>query len=156
MRPLKLCRLISAVVLLLNVLPSNSLAQMRNTSASDQYQHVFAVVPLIGKGTGDDPKRLMFVPAEGIQPAVRQAGAPLPPRSGIISYHMQISDDGAYALVEFVGISKADFKDILATTDSRVQLFQKGVQGKDQIEAAFKVYKKDFSLDAFLGVRAPQ
>ncbi len=48
-----------------------------------------------------------------------------------------------------------DFKEIMGTSDSRVHVFVKGVHGKDQIEAAFKAQKKDFSFDKFrmMGVR---
>jgi len=78
-----------------------------------------------------------------------------PQRTGIIAYHSQISDDGKYAIVEFIAPSLADLKDIISTSDSSVQVFVKGVHPREAIEAAFKVQKKDFSLDKFmmLGVR---
>ncbi len=110
-----------------------------------------------GSGTPADPKRPMFTPAEGLRAvAAQKPGASvLAQRTGIISYHAEISDDGAHALVEFVAVSQSDLKEILSTTDSRVQLFPKGVKSRDAIEAAFKVFKKDFSFDRFVlsGVR---
>jgi hypothetical protein len=160
MHPQKSGRVVLAAAFFLTFLSLPIQAQMRHTAAaSDPYHHVFAIVPLIGKGTGDDPQRPMFVPAQGFRPVLPPSDEAVASgavkRSGIIGYHAQISDDGKSALVEFVGVSVADFKDILATTDSRVQLFQKGIQSKTEIEAAFKVQRKDFSIDhfIFLGAR---
>ena len=61
---------------------------------------------------------------------------------------------GSMRSLEFIAVSKADLNEILTTSDSRVITFQKGVHGKNQIEAAFKSYRKDFSFDRFetLGV----
>jgi len=98
----------------------------------------------------------MFAPAQGFKPTLPSgANAAATGRTGILGYHAQISDDGKFALVEFIAVSKADLSGILSTSDSRVQLFEKGVHGKDKIEAALKVHKKDFSFDRFetVGVR---
>ena len=132
--------------------------QMRYTSApSDPHHHIFAVVPLIGAGTVADPKRPMFTAAQGVKPALPASPilAATTQRTGIIGYHAQITDDGKSAIVEFIAVLPGDFKEILATADSRVQVFQKGVHGKDVMEAAFKAQKKDFSFDKFitLGVK---
>lgn len=128
-----------------------SSAQMRHTAAaSDLNHHIFVIAPLQGKGTPADPIRPMFVPVQGFRPGVATSGASgIISRTGILGYHTQISDDGKFALVEFVAATRTDFKDILATTDSRVQIFEKGVHQKNQIEAAFKVFRKDFSFDHF-------
>ena len=53
------------------------------------------------------------------------------------------------ALVEFVAPSVDDFRDILTTSDSRVQLFRKGARNKTEIEVAFRLFKKDFSFETF-------
>ena len=60
---------------------------MRNT-----HERVLAVVPMVGSGTPDDPRRPMYAPVPG--------GAPS--REGIIAFTYQVSDDGKFALVEFV------------------------------------------------------
>ena len=157
MLPLKSGLAISAILVALVLSGVPAQAQMRHTSAApDPHQHIFVIVPLIGAGTAADPKRPMFTPAQGIKPALpASALAATAQRTGILGYHTQISDDGKSALVEFVAPRLSDFKDILTTADSRVQVFQKGVHGKDQIEAAFKAHKKDFSFDKFrmMGVR---
>jgi len=131
---------------------------MRYTSApTDPHEHIYAIVPIVGAGTVTDPKRPMFAPAQGVrsEPADNAIAASRTPRTGIIGYHAEISDDGKSAIVEFIAPSLNDFKEILATSDSRIQVFRRGVQGKEVIEAAFKAQKKDFAFDRFvaLGVK---
>lgn len=145
---------LAAWAILAFFLPSASvLAQMRHTTApADSHQHIFAIVPITGSGTIADPKRPMFAPAQ-VRPvvtnAIGAAAATSAPRTGIVAYHMQVTDDGKSAIVEFIAPSLSDLKDILTTSDSRVQVFRKGVQSKDAMEAAFKTRKKDFSFDKF-------
>ena len=107
---------------------------------------------MIGAGTISDPKRPLFTPASGIKPAVPAASHSLAMaarRAGIIAYHAQVSDDGKMALVEFVAPSLDDVQEILTTPDARVQLFRRGTQNKMEIEAAFRLLKKDFSFATF-------
>ena len=115
----KLCLL---VLLLLTLLPpvwSQQPVSMRNT-----HERVVAIVPMIGKGTEDDPRRPMFAPlasemaapeddkeAVAGKPAV---GAKLTGR--IIAYTCKPSDDGRFALVEFVATDRAALEDILKET----------------------------------------
>ena len=96
----------------------------------------------------------MFTAAQGIKAALPASPilATTTKRTGIIGYHVQITDDGKSAIVEFIAVSSGDFKEILTTADSRVQVFQKGVHGKDVMEAAFKAQKKDFSFDKFIAL----
>src|SRR5439155_9553328 len=72
--------------------------------------HVFAVVPIIGTGRPGDPKRPMFVPSDA-----QLAALPRGTRPPILSYHMQVSDDGNYALVEFVGATPSDLSFIVTS-----------------------------------------
>jgi hypothetical protein len=162
MRPVTTGLVISAAFLLLSLAPASPIfAQMRHSTApTDSLVHVFAVVPIIGTGTPSDPKRPMFAPAQGVQAVALPIGngpttAAATPRSGIIGYHMELSDDGNQAVVEFMAVSKADLQAILTTVDSRVQVFVKGEQTRDAVLAAFQAVKKDFSFDKFLalGVR---
>ena len=67
---------------------------------------MWAVLPLVGTGTITDPKRPMFAP---LPSAVSPAS-----RTGILGYSFQLSDDGQFALVEFVAAQRSAFKDILA------------------------------------------
>jgi hypothetical protein len=104
------------------------------------YHHIFAVVPYVGSGKQGDPRRPMYTPA--LVP-----GAPLPSRSEILSFTHLPSDDGKMALVEFVAADPAAFRDILA--DRGVRVFEKGKDARSGLEAEFKKYRKDFSLDRF-------
>jgi hypothetical protein len=78
------------------------------------------------------------------------AAAPATPT--IIAYMHVASDDGKYALVEYVAKDMAAFQTILS--DKTLKVFVKGKDSKDAIEAELRKYKKDFSLDKF-GVVVP-
>ena len=120
--------------------------QMRN-----MYERLYLVVPMIGAGTLQDPRRPMYAPLPP-QPAV-QAGAQ-PAASGIIAFSFQESDDGAYALVEVVARDRSAFKEILESQRPDVKVFEKGKDRKDDIEKEFRKHKKDFDLDS-LAVSVP-
>lgn len=114
---------------------------MRNT-----HERVLAVVPMVGSGTPDDPRRPMYAPVPG--------GAPS--REGIIAFTSQISDDGKSALVEFVAHDHAGLQFILSEKGMRqdVKIFEKGKDAPGVIEAEFRKHKKDFDLSHF-EVKAP-
>jgi len=118
------------------------LAQPQRVDPRNMYERLLCVVPVIGSGTADDPRRPAY--------------APLPPapgtqlsRDGIIAYTFQLSDDGNLALVEFVAVDRKAFRNLLADTDARIKIFRKGQDKRADIEAEFKRLKKDFDLDRF-------
>jgi hypothetical protein len=124
------------------------------------YHRVYAVVPIIGTGKPGDPKRPMFVPSPAelaaVKPvaangAVAGTGPASIPRPAILSYHMDLSDDGQFALVEFVGATPADLKFIAQSTAPGVIAFERGKTTKAQVQAEFQKYKKNFNADLFLG-----
>jgi len=128
------------------VLSFAALFAQNRVSPEMMYHRVWAVVPLIGKGTPDDPRRPMFVPSRAEQ-AARAKGS----RSGILGYSMQVSDDGNFALVEFVGATPADLKFIVNARVAGVKAFERGTATKADIEAEFQKYKRGFSLNSFVG-----
>jgi len=138
-----------AVALMLVCL--SALFAQNRVSPEMMYHRVWAVVPMIGSGKPDDPKRPMFVPSPAEQTAKVKSAAGA--RSGILSFSMQISDDGNFALVEFVGAGPAELKFIVNSTAPGVMAFERGVATKAQIEAEFQKYKAGFTLGA-LGTRA--
>ena len=71
---------------------------------------------------------------------------------GIVAFMQQTSDDGKYALVEFVAKDPAALQPIL--NDKSLKVFIKGKDKKGDIEAELKKYKKDFDLNKF-GVVMP-
>ena len=128
-------------------------AQMRySTAPSDPYQHIYAIVPMVGGGTVADPKRPMFVPAGGFAqslPAKVTVATPIVARKGVVGYHAQITDDGLAAIVEFIATDTSAFSEILGSRDARVQVFQKGIHSMSAMETLFKARKKDFSFSTF-------
>jgi hypothetical protein len=108
---------------------------------------------MVGDGTMNDPRRPMFAPNMGdpMKPVNTGAATPAP---GILAFQYQLSDDGNYALVEFVGADRKALAEILNSTDVRVKVFERAKAKKQDIENEFKKYKKDFSLDKYIPVRA--
>ena len=89
----------------------------QRVSPAMMYHRVYAVTPLIGGTSSSDPKRPMFIPVPVLPQkggTVAPVSAPLPgDRSGILGYQMQLSDDGRYALVEYVVANPATFQAIM-------------------------------------------
>ncbi len=108
------------------------------------YKRILCVVPMVGSGTFADPKRPMFAPL----PA--EIGAD---RNGILGYQFQASDDGKFALVEFVAGDHSAFAPIRGAHQPQVQVFERGKSTRQQVEAVFKKFKRDFSFDQFQPVR---
>lgn len=119
----------------------------RRLAPESAYARVYCIVPLVGSGTIADPKRPMFAPAPP------NAAAALD-RTGIIAYQFQASDDGNFALVEFVAVTRAGLAPILASTNANVTSFERGQHTRQEIETAFQKYKATFTFDKFMPVRA--
>ncbi len=126
-----------ALLLLFSTLYSQQPVNPRNT-----HERLLCIVPMVGRGTPDDPRRPMFAPA----PAARGKA---PSREGIIAYTYQVSDDGRYALAEFVALDRTAFKPILDQQDRSVDVkaFVKGKDKKADVEAEFRKLKRDFDAD---------
>jgi hypothetical protein len=139
-------RKFSLAVLLLSFFCIHLKAQPR-VDARSTYERVRAVVPvIIGQGTFDDPKRPMYAPS----PAEVQAA--MVTRQGILGFSYVASDDGHFALVEFVARDRSAFQAILA--DVSVKSFLKGRDKREDMEAEFLKHKKNFDF-AHFGVRMP-
>ena len=119
----------------------------RQVDPRNLYFRLLCVMPLTGKGTLDDPRRPLHAPVPALP------GTP-PSRNGILAYTFEISDDGQFALVEFVAQNRAAFRDILAETNPNVKIFEKGKGKRDDVEKEFKKHKKTFDLQRF-GVVVP-
>ena len=135
---MRFARRVSLLVLIASALILPIFGQ-RKVDPRYTYVRVIAVVPHVGSGTSSDPKRPAHVPA-----ARTSALQPLP---GIIGFTQQISDDGRWALVEYVARDMASVQHIL--NDKSIKTFVKGKDKRDQIEAELKRFKKDFDFDQF-------
>ena len=132
------------------LIPSS--AQIRKVDPGQSHERLVAIVPLQGAGTMADPKRPMFAPPGNRGPSTAVAKLAPQSKSEILAYSWHLSDDGKSAIVEFVARNQAAFVEILNSKDARVQIFQRGKQSKDEMEAALKKEKKDFDPKSF-GVR---
>jgi hypothetical protein len=147
-------RLLLAAVFLCAPLSAQHRVDPRN-----MYELVVAIVPMVGSGTPDDPRRPDYAPL----PPTAAVTAPLTAPSGssavtttspegIIGFSYQVSDDGKFALVEFVARNRDVFKSILADTRPGVKAFIKGKSKRADIEAAFQAVKAGFNLDNLVTV----
>jgi hypothetical protein len=88
-----------------------TLFAQRSVPPEFMYHRVYAVVPLVGSGTPADPSRPMLVPAPP-QPGQVQSQTTEPPE--LLSWQMQLSDDGKFGLVEFVFQNPLAYQSFLA------------------------------------------
>ena len=72
---------------------------------------------------------------------------------GILAFQYQLSDDGNYALVEFVGADRNALAAVFNSTDARVKVFELAKAKKSDIQTEFQKYKKTFSLDKYIPMR---
>ncbi|MFN3324324.1 MAG: hypothetical protein ACK5AZ_12570 [Bryobacteraceae bacterium] len=105
------------------------------------YERLLCVVPIVGAGTFEDPKRPLYAPV--------RRGAPADAPDGIIAYSWVPSDDGRFALVEFVARDRSAFEAIVQENRSDVKRFERGKARREEIEAEFRKHKKDFNFNAF-------
>jgi hypothetical protein len=133
-----------ATVVCLVAIADLGLAQ-RRVDPFNMYERVLAIVPLTGSGTLADPKRPMYAPPPNqISPTAR-AGV-------ILGYTHVLSDDGKFALVEYVARDKSAFSAILA--DTSIQVWLKGRDSRAAAITAFQQHKANFDFSNF-GVRLP-
>lgn len=120
------------------------LAGQQRVNPFNMHERVMAIVPMTGTGTLDDPRRPLYAPApRDISPGTG---------TGILAFTFVASDDGNFALVEFVARDRAAFEQILA--DTSITVFLKGRDKRGDAEAAFGKYKKTFDFRRF-GARLP-
>jgi hypothetical protein len=123
---------------------STAISAQPRVSPRNLYERLLVITRYTGQGTPDDPRRPMYAPPP---PAVGQE----PSRSGIIAWSCIESDDGEFALCEFVAVDRAAFTQILADKDrvSNLKVFEKGKARRADIEAEFRKYKARFDLSRF-------
>jgi hypothetical protein len=128
--------------LLAILLASGLMGQHNRVDSRNTDHRVLCVVPMVGQGTPADPKRPQYAP----WPPTPNAS-----RTAIVSYSHQVSDDGRFALVEFVARDRQAFDAIFK--DKSVKVFEKGKDKKEDIDKELKKFKKDFDLEKFGAVR---
>jgi hypothetical protein len=147
-------RLMVFLILAFSFLIRPTAEAQRRVDARHTYERLIAVVPMVGKGTYDDPRRPKYAPVVNAATAAQKSATAGAARSGIIGYHAIPSDDGQYALVEFVAVDRAAFAEILADESLKGKVFEKGKGRREDMEREFVKHKRSFNL-ADLGVMVP-
>ncbi len=138
MRLLHFATVICTLSVLLTATAPQSVAQ--EVAAGNRYERIYVKVPMVGKGTKDDPMRPMFAPKRSEVEA-----------SGLLSFRYVLSDDRKTALMELVAADRKAFTAMFDAAAKRedVKVFEKGIATKAEIEAAFKQVKPTFEMDKF-------
>lgn len=119
----------------------SSLVAQPHVDFMNLHERMIAVVPVIGSGTYEDPRRPLFAPAPG---------QTVP---GMISFSWKPSDDGKLAIVEYVMQSKEALQAI--QSDARVvKAFEKGKSRLAEMETELRKYRKDYRFRKVLDGRA--
>jgi hypothetical protein len=140
----------------LTLLPFCALFAQHRVNPTQLHERIYARVPMVGTGKYGDPRRPMYAPnPDSPRPILLTGQKPTPVITG---FSYQLSDDGKFALVEFVTPNKSAFNTILADakadiTGVNLTIFERGKATREQIETEFRKYKKDFDLTK-LGVSA--
>lgn len=129
---------IGILVILLGI-ASALVAQQHRVAPRNLYHRIIVVVPLVGQGTPEDPKRPQYTPLS------TAAGS----RDGIIAFSQRVSDDGQYAIVELVAADRAAFRELLADLRPDVLVFDRKTHSQLEIEGGIRKYLKDFTLAGF-------
>lgn len=136
-------RIPSAVSLFILVFLLNGAIQAQyKVSPQHLYERIYAVVPMVGAGTYDDPRRPMFVVTD--KNRWRNRIAPQ-----IIGYSYQVSDDGRLALVEFVARDPKALEPILSSRLANIRVFRKTKVQRQLVEQEFRKHKRDFDWNKF-------
>lgn len=109
-------------------------------------ERLIVIVPMVGAGKADDPKRPLFVPTSADREVAAASKTPT-----ITSYSVVLSDDEKFALVELVAGDPKALEAVLKDPRTDIKRFdlQKGKATKEDIEAEFRKVKKDFDFAKF-------
>ncbi len=126
---------------LLGVTGTAGIAAGQAVGAHNQGERTLMIVPMVGAGTYEDPRRPLVMPRTG-------SGMP----AGVLAIRFEESDDGKFALVEVVAVDRKSLNAAVAPVASRsdVRRFDKGSARKVDIEEEFRARKKNFDLDRFV------
>lgn len=99
------------------------------------FERALIVVPMVGSGTYADPRRPALLPA---RPSIDG--------TGILEWTWEPTADGKLAIVELVAVDRKAFASIVANKQV-LQAFEKGKHKPQDIEAAIRRLRPDFTLD---------
>ena len=104
-------------------------AQFRKVDPQLTHERIIAIVPMVGAGTVKNPKHPLYSDLEGLT-----------------GFTAEVSDDGRFALVEFVA---KDSKHLTTLANSGQRQARKDSPNKDAVLEEFKRYKRSFKPERF-------
>jgi len=112
----------------------------QQVAAENRYERIYVQVPMVGKGSADDPRRPLFAPTRKEMAA-----------SGLLSFRYVLSDDKKTAFMELVAVDRKSFAEMFDAAGKRadVKVFEKGKATKAEIEAAVRQVKPAFDMEKF-------
>jgi hypothetical protein len=135
-------------VLLFELFAGFSLAGQRYVDPTNTYHRVYAVVPVLTPQT--------VTALQYSLPKYAPTPDEIGKKSGIYGFSSMLSDDGKFALIELVAHERATLLPVL--NDPSIQAFEKGGPRQTnlihEIEAAFQLHKKGFTMSQFDEVSA--
>lgn len=102
----------------------------------DGFERIIVIVPMTGRGTYEDPRRPLYVPAQLA-----------PNKDGILSFEYELTDDGARAIVTLKAVDRKAFAQILSERRADVKIFEPGKIRKEDAEVEIRKEKKDFDIE---------
>jgi hypothetical protein len=128
------------VCAVLGVATSVTAFSQRRVASENLYESVVAVVPMTGSGTTQDPKRPMFAPW------------PYDPirHSWLRNMTFELSDDGKYAIVQFVVQDRKFLKPLFDARGADIKAFVRGKDDPAEIEREVRQFKRDFDRNRFI------
>lgn len=133
-------RYLYPIAIVLSFLTTPQLPAQSQRSQGAALERMIVVVPMVGAGTADDPRRPMGMPAGDAKP------------DSPIGYRYVISDSGQLAIVELTAPSRKHFDTALTAYGASAQAFGPRLHDRATVEKALRLIRRDFDLDSFLGV----
>ena len=133
-------RYLYPLVIILSLLSAKQVPAQSIRSQGAVLERMIVVVPMVGAGTADDPRRPMGMPAGDAKP------------DSPIGYRYVISDSGQLAIVELTAPSRKHFDTALTAYGASAQAFDPLLHDRATVEKALRLIRRDFDLDSFLGV----
>lgn len=128
---------------------SGLLVSAPNGAISPAPHRIICVVPMIGTGTLDDPRRPMLAPIPN-QPASTKASKGFLDSPTIMAFHSVVGDDGQFAIVELEARDRAAFQSILRNR-SLLQSFDLAKTKLETLVPQLRRYKRNFELRMLQG-----
>ncbi|MFN8006847.1 MAG: hypothetical protein U0V70_07465 [Terriglobia bacterium] len=165
-------------VWLLGMITQSAFAQ-QPVEPKKMYERLFCIVPLIGSGTFEDPRRPAYLPdyvvdpgsqamtSQNLQSVLDQAALQQESPHLILSFHYVESDDGRFALMEIQATDREAFAPILKAAQTPgsspdfgsnrnalpggydLRVFEAGKVNRLTVEQQFRQFKRDFLIDNF-------